>query len=151
MTTTLAMAMLGVWLLQAPATLRVEGPEAARPPATVANEPAKGNRMRVPGAVLTAIGGAFLVAGAGMFIAQARCQKRHAIDIHASGECWWFVQGLWMAPVGLLTASVGVPLLVVGQRRHRRWKAWRDQHGLALQPRVGRIPRGWALAIELRF
>lgn len=107
--------------------------------------------MRNTGAVLTAIGGTFLVAGAGMFLAQARCQAQHAANIHANGECWWFIHGLWMAPLGVVTTSVGVPLLVTGLRQHRRWEAWRDQHRLTLRPRVGRTQGGWTVGLTLCF
>lgn len=141
-----AAAMLGLWMLQAPAArARVEGPTSWKYLPVAASEPPTGKTMRNTGAVLTAIGGTFLVAGAGMFLAQARCQAQ------ARGECWWFVPGLWMAPLGLVTTSVGVPLLVAGLRRHRRWRAWRDQHGLTLQPRVGGTHGGWSVGLALRF
>lgn len=143
--------MLGLWLLQAPRSVisGVEGPVEAPPPTLGGSEAPSGNGMRISGAVLTAVGGVFLVTGGSMFIAQARCQAWHERDPHASGECWWLLQGLWMAPVGLLVTSVGVPLLVVGQRRHKRWQAWRDRHALA--PWGGRTATGWSVGAVLRF
>lgn len=148
---TATIAMLGLWLLQAPtsAVPAVEGPAEAQNPTLGGNKARSGNGMRISGAVLTAIGGVFLVTGGSMFIAQASCQAWHARVPHASGECWWLLQGMWMAPVGLLVTSVGVPLLVVGQRRHKRWQAWRDRHALA--PMGGRTATGWSVGAVLRF
>lgn len=107
--------------------------------------PPRGIGMMVSGGLFTVLGTSVVI---GASVAFARMDCSQSSD---SGECWIGLVGAVMMPFGLIGLAVGAPLLGVGVHRHRVWRRWQREHGLALRPQFGRSRGAWTMGLELRF
>lgn len=125
-----------------------EGPQPA--PSPVASlgwktaEPENGRGMLVGGALLSGVGLPTLITGL-VILKPGRTLEGDAIYV---AQIW----GGSFIGAGLLSLAVGVPLLVVGVRRHKEWQLWQRENRISLRPHLERGTRGtWALGLQLRF
>lgn len=123
----------------------VSSQSVAVPAITPERPPRRGIGMIVSGAVLTAFGVPLMITSASLFAAQARCEREQA------GECWAGLGAAFTLPFGLVGLAAGVPLLAVGVRRNRAWRAWQEERGLVLRPQFGRSGRAWTMGVTLQF
>lgn len=154
MTTTTA--LLTFMLLQAPGLMTPEAPQRTQPegpvpsttlerwlPTPRPDPPRRGLAMLITGSLATAGLGVPLVAlGVGDLV-----RPRDP----GCADCFYGLAAAIIMPIGLASVAVGVPLIVVGARRHATWKAWQRKDAVKLSPRFGRSHASWTAGFELRF
>ncbi len=77
--------------------------------------------------------------------------NRRALREARSWSCFEGLLAAIFIPTGIIVTAVGVPLIVVGARRLRAYKAWQRERKVSLRPHLGRNHATWTPGFELRF
>lgn len=120
----------------APAPVYVKEPIASPP---------KGTWMRVGGGLAIGVGAALAVAALTCY---ATTDALDQDDLAGREVLRLTAFGLGLGALAHIGA--GVPLIVVGKQRKRRYDAWAREH-VAWRPRIGASAQGWSLGVSLRF
>jgi MFS family permease len=143
--------LLTLTVLQGPAAITPEGPTGPAPltslepwlPSPRPVPPRRGLAMLITGSVTTGGLGVPLVAFGIADLVRPRDP--------GCADCFYGLAAAILMPIGITAIAVGVPLIAVGVRRHRTWKAWRREYVVSLRPRLGRSRDSWTVGLELRF
>jgi len=126
----------------------VQGPAPAPAPvygAAPIDAPPRGTWMRVGGGLAIGVGSLFAVAALTCYATTDALDR----DDLAGRESLRLISfGLGLA--ALAHVGAGVPLLVIGKQRKRRYEAWSREH-VAWRPRIAASARGWSVGLTLRF
>ena len=120
----------------APAPVYVKEPIASPP---------KGTWMRVGGGLAIGVGAALAVAALTCY---ATTDALDRDDVAGRESLRLISFGLGLGALAHIGA--GVPLLVIGKQRQRRYEAWSREH-VVWRPRIAASARGWSVGLTLRF
>lgn len=104
----------------------------------------RGTGLYVTGIALTAIGVIATVSGVITF---ARGRGGEDPSLVVGGQV--------LMGFGIPSIAIGVPLMVVGERRRDRYRAWLEQRAannrIHVSPTLGPLRGGWGLGVRVRF
>lgn len=129
----------------------VPAPVVAQGPAPVVAQqwtvvgPPKGTGMRVGGGLAVGVGS---LLGVSALVCFATTDALARDDLEGRETLRLTSFGLGLAALAHIGA--GVPLLVVGKQRKRRYDAW-SRERVAWRPRIAATARAWSVGLTLRF
>lgn len=107
--------------------------------------PPRGTWMRVGGGLAVGVGSLLAVAALTCY---ATTDALDRDDVAGRESLRLISFGLGLG--ALAHVGAGVPLLVIGKQRQRRYEAWSREH-VAWRPRIAASARGWSVGLTLRF